>query len=611
MQKNAPLFLFDGAAGTCLAERYGTDVSRSEWNNIRFPERVYDLHKEYIAAGATAIKTNTFGANTLSLGAERPVVEQIIRSGCEIAFRAADQTSVTVFASIGPVPAQDEQEEWDEYEAILPVFLSCGITHFLFETFHEYGILLKLARRLKQLAPDVYIIAECTVAADGYTTSGDSVSEIAAALEASQDVDAYGFNCTCGPMHLLHIAQKLKIGEKPVSIMPNAGYPSLVGGRTVFQNAPDYFAKQMLEISRCGVQILGGCCGTTPEHIRRVRLLLDGASGLPAQPETGKESTEHASVSSDWEKILREPSRPAEMVCDCCKTHTSGQKHGLNAGSVKQFAVELDSPLNADAEKFLNAARLLHEHGANFITIADCPVARARVDSSMLAALLKTRFGIDAMPHLTCRDRNLNATKALLLALGIQGITKVLAVTGDPIAVEDRNKVKGVFNFNSQKLIAFIAELNRETMENCPIEPAAALNVNAPNFSLELERAKRKEEAGAVRFFTQPVFTPQACDNLALAKQTLSGELFAGIMPLVSHKNACFVNNEISGITIPQPVIDAYEGKDRQEAEKIAIRLCGSIAARVNDFCDGFYIITPFQRAELVCRIMDRIREGL
>ena len=578
MADNTLLYLFDGAMGTYLADKYGTEVFRSEFNNIKYPERVLDVHRAYIAAGATAIKTNTFRANTALLGVSRKEVDEIIARGCSIAMQAVKGTKVTVFASIGPVSLPDEEQEWQEYCAILKAFLQSGVRHFLFETFPEYRILQRLAQEVKQRCPKAYIIAECTVTADGYTTSGISAAEIEAAFQEIKAIDAYGFNCTCGPMHLLHIAQQMNIGSKPVSVMPNAGYPTLIGGYTVFGNAPAYFAKQMAAIQQSGVRILGGCCGTTPEHIR---MTADALSGKRLEPDR-----KAAGIVPKQER-----ERPQE------------------ASGGKQFAVELDSPMDANPERFLQAARAIWEKGVDMLTIADCPVARARVDSSMLAAMLKRRYGMDVMPHLTCRDRNLNATKALLLGLGIESINKVLVVTGDPIAAEDHGKVKGVFNFNSEKLIAFIRDLNRSALAGCPIYPAAALNVNAANFEAELERAKRKEQAGAVRFFTQPVFTEESCRNLERARAGLSAELFGGIMPLVSYRNACFVNSEIAGITIPQETVDRYEGKSREEAEQLAILLSVQTAKRISSAVDGYYLITPFQRAGLIGSIIDAIKE--
>lgn len=578
MKEKQLLYLFDGAMGTYLSEQYNTPITRCEQMNLLHPERVLAAHQSYIHAGATAIKTNTFGANTGTLNAEWENVERIIKAGIHLAKEAAGE-NVTVFASIGPVSLGSEAEEWEEYQKIIDTFLEEGVNHFLFETFHEYDILIKLAKEVKHLSPEGFVIAECTVTADCYTKSGISASEIEQALSAADVVDAYGFNCTCGPMHLLHIAQEMTIGEKPVSIMPNAGYPTISGGRTFFENAPVYFAEQMAKIKECGVTILGGCCGTTPEHIKLMAERFRGEKPF-VSPAVSK--------AERFEPII-------------CKQ--------LTGYGTKKIAVELDSPMDAKAERFFNAAKMLGEREIDWLTIADCPVARARVDSSMLAVSLKCRYGINVMPHLTCRDRNLNATKALLLGLGIEGIKQVLVVTGDPIAAEDRSKVKGVFNFNSEKLIAFIRDLNRDALNDNPIEAAAALNVNAVHFGAELERAKRKEAAGAVRFFTQPLFTEESYRNLEHARKELSAELFGGIMPLISHRNACFVNNEISGINIPAQIVSRYEGLSRDEAEMLAVELSVQTARQIANLVDGFYLITPFQRAGLICKVIDGIRK--
>ena len=570
-------YLFDGAMGTYLADLHHTSVIQCELNNQLYPERVLAAHQAYIHAGATAIKTNTFGANTGALNIEWTAVREIIEQGCTLAKQAAGEP-VTVFASVGPITLSDEEKEWEEYQKILRTFLAEGIDHFLFETFHEPEVLVRLADEVKRLCPDAFVIAECTVSADRFTASGVSVAEIEEMLSGAASVDAYGFNCTCGPMHLLHIVQEMEIGEKPVSIMPNAGYPSISGGRTVFENAPAYFAEQMAKMKECGVTILGGCCGTTPEHIRAMVRLLTGQ--------------EHPKKGQNEEVVFHPIAR-----------------EGSSGFGKKKFAVELDAPMSAEPEKFLQAAQTIWDAGIDWLTIADCPVARARVDSSRLAALLKRRYGINAIPHLTCRDRNLNATKALLLGLGIEDVRQVLVVTGDPIAVEDRNRIKGVFNFNSEKLIAFIRELNREGLRSTPIEIAAALNVNAVNFDAELERAKRKEAAGAVRFLTQPLFSEEGYQNLKRARKELHAELMGGIMPLVSYRNAYFVNNEISGIHIPQETIDLYETASKEEAAELAVRLSVETARQIAELVDGFYLVTPFQRAGLMCDIIKEIRK--
>ena len=580
MKLSKSVLLFDGAMGTYIAEKYGASVKQCEYLNLTQPNDVLEVHREYILAGADAIKTNTFCANTVRLKRDFSVVCEIIRAACQLAKQAAEGTETLVFADIGPMDGE-EAELLKEYHQIIDLFLECGLTYFLFETFTDYRIPEQLAAYVKSKCPDAFVVAECTVTADHYTSDGVPAAEIVDAFRSCSEVDAFGFNCTCGPMHLYHIAQEYCGGQKPMSIMPNAGYPMYMNGRTVFQTTPEYFAEQMAKIRACGVQILGGCCGTTPEHIRKVRELL----------------REHAEVSS-------------------VKTKSRGKtpafsREAVSSGGRKIVAVELDSPFDADAEFFLESAQKLARHGVDLITIADCPVARARADSSMLAAKLKREYGIDVMPHLTCRDRNLNATKALLLGMNIEGIDHVLVVTGDPISGSDRGQIKTVFQFNSVKLTAFIHSMNQGDFSKHPFTIATALNLNVPNFSAELEKAKRKEEAGSTVFLTQPVFTEQSKENLALAKRELSSRILGGILPVISYRNACFMNNEVAGITIPQEIVALYEGKTKEEAADLAVTLSLQLAEQIQNNVDGYYLMTPLKKVDIVCAVVDKIKEKI
>lgn len=580
MKLSKSVLLFDGAMGTYAAEKYGANIRQCEYLNLSHPDDVLEIHREYIRAGVDAIKTNTFCANTVRLKQEFSFVSDIIRSACQIARQAAEGTETLVFADIGPMDGE-EAELLKEYHQIIDLFLECGLTYFLFETFTDYRVPEQLAAYVKRKCPDAFVIAECTVSADHYTSDGVPASEIAEAFCSCPEIDAFGFNCTCGPMHLYHIAQEYCSGRKPMSIMPNAGYPTYINGRTVFQTTPEYFAEQMAKIRACGVQILGGCCGTTPEHIRKVRQLLEGNTDVAVRGAKPKERV--ASLN-----------RPAPSFA-----------------SGKTIAVELDSPFDADAGFFLESAQRLAKHGVDLITIADCPVARARADSSMLAAKLKREYGIDVMPHLTCRDRNLNATKALLLGMNIEEIDHVLVVTGDPISGSDRGQIKTVFQFNSVKLTAFIHSMNQDAFSGRPFTIATALNLNVPNFSAELEKAKRKEVAGSVMFLTQPVFTEQSKENLALARQALSSRILGGILPVVSYRNACFMNNEVAGITIPQEIVALYEGKTKEEAAELAVEISLQLAEQIQKDVDGYYLMTPLKKVDIVCAVIDKIKEKI
>ena len=274
----------------------------------------------------------------------------------------------------------------------------------------------------------------------------------------------------------------------------------------------------------------------------------------------------------------------------------------------RPFAVELDSPASADFSGFLNGARTLRDGGADLLTVADCPFASVRIDSSLSACRIRRELGTDVMPHLTCRDRNLNATQALLLGLCAEGIDNVLLVTGDPIPVENRGEIKSVYNFNSRGLISFVSKLNRERLP-VPFHIFAALNVNAESFPIQLRLAKEKEANGAVGFFTQPILTDRALENLQLARSELRGKIVGGIFPIVSHRNARYLHDTVAGMAVDEKIIARYRGADRAESEALAVEISTEMAGRMTPFVDGYYLITPFSRTELIVRIMDQIRQ--
>ena len=406
----------------------------------------------------------------------------------------------------------------------------------------------------------------------------DLETAVKAALEG---VDAVGFNCVSGPSHLLKYIQSLDLGDTWLSVMPNAGYPTVLGRRTVFQGQPDYFASQMAQIVRAGAAIVGGCCGTTPAHMARTAETLEKPlPPLTSTPAEAPRETVPVSANSLWEKLER------------------GQR---------VIAVELDPPVDDDIAPFLEGVQALHKAGADAVTIADCPIGRPRADSSLLACKLKRELGVEPLPHMTCRDRNLNATKALLLGLSMEGVHNVLLVTGDPIPTENRDEVKSVFNFNSRKLARYVSGLNENTLRT-PFRIYGALNLNARNFAQQLKIAREKEENGVAGFLTQPVLSAEALENLKLARETLHGRILGGIFPVVSHKNACFLNNEIAGMRVCDEIVALYEGLDRAAAEDLAVTISARIAAEIAPYTDGVYLMTPFRRVALMERIIAEIR---
>lgn len=579
LNSGAPL-LFDGAMGTYFSSLPGRAEQSCEQAGLTCPEEILRIHRAYLDAGCRAIKTNTFSVSASVADGQEEQAAQLVRAACALAQQAAQPSGAFVFADLGPAPADSGRAPAQVYQTQAQWFLDQGVTHFLVETLSDDAGIPELARWLKAQCPDAFLIVSFAVGYDGLTRAGRSGGELYRSTAALDEVDAVGFNCVSGPHHLLEYIKTLELSEKPLTVMPNAGYPTVLGRRTVFQGTPDYFAGQMAQIVQAGAAIVGGCCGTTPEHIARTAQALRGPLPRLTIPAPQK------------------PPRPAAQVTNTLWDKLETGRHVI--------AVELDPPVDDDIEGFLEGVQALKHAGADAVTIADCPIGRPRADSSLLACKLKRELGVEPLPHMTCRDRNLNATKALLLGLSMEGVHNVLLVTGDPIPTEARDEVKSVFNFNSRKLARFVSTLNESTLR-APMRVYGALNLNANNFEIELRRAVEKEENGVVGFLTQPVLSADALENLKQARATLKGKLLGGIFPVVSHRNACFLNNEISGMRVCQEIIDRYEGKDRDEAEALAVTISAAVAKAIAPYTDGYYLMTPFRRVALMERIIREI----
>lgn len=574
--------VFDGGMGTYYAQKTHTRGKGVELANIETPLVVEEIHTEYLRAGAQAIKTNTFAANCSVYQGDTALVERILRSGWEIAARAAEPFDAYVFADIGPVTGLPPADILDEYRFLVDTFLAAGARHFLFETNSSTEGLVETAAHIKQVCPDAFVLTSFSAFPGGYTRDGFFVEELIRTVTESAYIDAVGFNCVSGVQSMKELVHLLGTCPLPLSLMPNAGHPIVIDGRTFYESAPDYFGDGLAAIVRDGVSIVGGCCGTTPEHIRALcRALADsGRVSKAAGTRTARTSLA--------------PSRSVFF-------------DALKVGEVP-IAVELDPPETGNADKFMAGARELQEAGVTAITIADNPIARARMDAAMLAGRVQRSLGLEPIPHMTCRDRNLNAIKSILLGLSAEGVHNLIAITGDPIPTAERDEVKSVYQFNSRKLSAFIKSLG-ERGDVVPFHVFGALNVNSRHFPSQLGLAKKKMEAGMTGFFTQPVLSTRAKENLRTARDTLPGALIlGGIMPVVSERNARFMESEISGIHVEERIINAYHGLDRETAEELAVKLSLEIAQDIAPYIDGYYIITPFARTALVARIVKELR---
>lgn len=579
--------LFDGGMGTYYKAAPGADC---EMANLTDPEGVKKVHAEYLAAGAQAIKTNTFGLPRMAAG-QMPGWEELAEAGWKLACDAAAEKDAAVFADLGPAPDTEAAPASSAYGLVAQQFAALGAKNFLFETLSSDVGIVEAVKALRVAVPDAFVMVSFAVLPDGYTREGLLFRDLLRRMEQSGVVDAVGLNCVSAPGAMKKLVQGLGKMLLPLSVMPNAGYPVVTRARVLYQGKPEYFAREMGQIAAGGVRILGGCCGTTPAHIAALRAELDTLPQRTEAAPAAKLSTGTAQAVEKDDAFLRK----------------------LNAGE-KVIAIELDSPRVADLSGYLEGARRLQAAGADLLTIADCPIAQARMDSSLVACRVHRELGMCALPHMTCRDRNLNATKALLLGLYAEGVREVLAITGDPIPTAERDEVKNVYQFNSRKLAQYIVSLAGEGREMpSAMTVFGALNLNARNFDVELRRAVEKLENGMSGFLTQPVLSAQAVENLRKARQTLGGraKILAGIMPVVSQRNAIFMENEINGIHVEEDIIQRFAGLDREQGEALGLEVSMQMAREALPYADGFYLMTPFNRVALMERLIARLKTEL
>ena len=576
--------LFDGGMGTYYKAKPGQECEQA---NLTDPDGILAVHRAYLAAGADAIKTNTFSLPRLA-AAQQPGWEQLADAGWQLAAKAAGETGAAVFADLGPAPDTENLPAEQVYLAVAKRFALLGARNFLLETLSAENGVLEAIHALKQTVPKAFVLVSFAVLPDGYTREGRYCAELVRRVAQSGVVDAVGLNCVSAPGAMRALVQQLGDAGLPLSVMPNAGYPVVARAQVRYQGKPEYFARELSRLASEGVRILGGCCGTTPQHIAALRTALDALpETLPAAP----------------------AAKPAEAAKPVVEMDDAFLRK-LRAGQ-RVIAVELDSPKDADLTAYLEGARRLQAAGADLLTIADCPIARARMDSSLVACRVHRELGMNVLPHMTCRDRNLNATKALLLGLYAEGVREVLAITGDPIPTAERDEVKNVYQFNSRKLAQYIVSLAGEGREMpSPITVFGALNLNARNFEVELRRAAEKLENGMSGFLTQPVLSAQAVENLKKTRETLGerAKILAGILPVVSQRNAIFMENEVNGIHVDDAIIQRFEGLDRAAGEELGLEVSVQAAKAAAPYVDGFYLMTPFNRVALMERLIARLR---
>lgn len=600
----------DGAFGTYFGMLHPGGMF-PERANVQAPEAVLAVHEAYLRQGATLLRTNTFASNTQMLGVSLPEVLENVRAGFSLAKKAADGHAF-VAGDIGPIRAgmhEKEEELKEEYLAIAREFIRLGADAIVFETFSETQPVLSVMEELRKES-DVFLWLQFSVNQLGYSNAGISAKTLFREAAACDALDAVGLNCGVGPGHMKHILDGLDLAiGKYVSALPNAGYPKRIQDRVVFSENIEYFAQRMAEMLQAGVSIVGGCCGTNPQYIRALAGVVTGSRLImQGQRRQKMEAAENAQKSDTSRQPVRDRSFLARI-----RESGAGSDQPVKAKAQKAeklIVVELSPPPSAQDEKLMEAAHILKELAVDAVTFPDSPSGRTRADSVLMAAKVAGETGLCVVPHICCRDKNAIAMRSQLLGAYLSDIRNLLIITGDPVPTMMRSDIKSVFQFDSVGLMRLVHEMNKDSFSQEPMHYGGAINQNRHNLDVEITRVKKKMEAGAEFFLTQPVFTQKEAENIRSIQAQTGAVVLCGIMPLVSYKNALFIQNEMSGMNVTDEVVARYKPDgSREEGEAAGIALATDMIAITSDFTDGYYFSIPFNRVSMLVPILAHIRE--
>lgn len=606
--------LADGAMGTMLHRRGLPMATCFDAINLTDPNRVYDVHMAYLQAGADMIETNTFGANRLKL-AEHALEDRVVevnRTAVEIAKRAVRDSGREAYiaGSVGPLGPKmrpygpvSKEEARAIFREQIAALTEAGADVILMETFADHLELLEALGAARAVAPQTPVITQATFAQDDHTITGFLPAKVAYDLYRA-GADVIGVNCSGGPSQLSNILQTMKssIPKARLSAMPNAGYPEAVGGRVMYSASAEYFGNYALTLQAIGARVLGGCCGSTPEHIAEMRRAIDAAAeGRRALPLLGT-----------VEVINREPEAPAENDYPTVLAERFADGHFT-------VTVEMRPPRGFNVEKMLRSAHLLRDAGAHILNIADTPAAQMRMSPYAAAHLVQSQVGVETVLHFPTRGRNLLRVQGDLLAAHAMGLRNVFVTMGDPVKIGDYPHANDSYDIVPSKLIALIKHNMNHGVDqagnsigaSASFTVGCALNMGADDLDHEIKVLGNKLAAGADFALGQAVFEPERIERFLARYQEINGEAFKlpvllGVMPLFSLKHAAFINNEIPGITIPDHILKRIEdaGDDaRYEGVKIAQELMLACAPYVN----GAYILPAFGHYDLAAEVVSAI----
>ncbi|MBP7735002.1 MAG: bifunctional homocysteine S-methyltransferase/methylenetetrahydrofolate reductase [Spirochaetes bacterium] len=591
--------LFDGAMGTMIYDK-GIYINQCFDNlNLTQTGLIKEIHEEYVKAGCDVVETNTFGANRVNLAkyalADR--VRDINIAGAGIA-RSAAGSAVLVAGSMGPLSTNVEPlgavtctEAEEAYREQAEALIEGGVDLLILETFDQLDM-LEAALGAVLPGKKVPVITQVSVNEDGRTTYGTSLEQAVRFLNGT-DADVIGLNCTVGPAPMLDLLKKMvRLTDKPVSVQPNAGYPRHVGGRNIYMTTPEYLSEYAVQFLNSGASIIGGCCGTTPKHIRAMKQAIK--SRYPEKRDTVVEETSGR---------------------DTVETIPLEKKSALGAKLARgEFvvSVEITPPRGCDAAAVVDSAKLLKQNGIDAVNIPDGPRASARLAPMPLAILLEREAGIETVLHYTCRDRNIIGMQSDFLGAYAAGLRNVLIITGDPPKLGDYPNATAVFDLDSIGLVRVVRDLNHgHDIGRHPIGTPTGFLIGVganPGFEdqkREIERLFQKKEAGAEFVITQPVFDIAQFEAFMKSIDGLGIPVIAGLWPLVSHRNAEFMNNEVPGVVVPQSILERMRRAGTgPEAVKEGIAIARELLDDMRGMIQGVQISAPFGRVQYALDVL-------
>ncbi|MBI4548651.1 MAG: bifunctional homocysteine S-methyltransferase/methylenetetrahydrofolate reductase [Ignavibacteriae bacterium] len=600
--KQGPI-ICDGAMGTLL-DLYEYAELPHEIQNIKNPDIVERIHREYIEAGSEIIETNTFSANHLRLSQFhlQDKLKEINLRGVEIARHAAGDR-VYVAGSVGPtgmllepIGKVKRQKARDSFREQIEILLEAGVDLIMLETFVSVQELDEALSVAKELT-DLPIVAQKAFAEDGAILSGSyPVEVIEHLIEVGADV--VGANCTVGPQRMFSIIRNIHKDGVILSAQPAAGIPTLLNGRSIYHTTPEYLAAYAKELVEAGVTLIGACCGSTPLHIRAIADLVRGMKvGKPA-PKVDIKVKEKPPIEPE-PKYYVETSR--------------WSRFSRNVGKKFMTTVELDIPRGLDMASVLEGAQYCDERKIDAVNITEGARARLRMSSIAISVMIQQRVGIEAMCHRATRDHNLVGLQAELLGAYALGLRNILCITGDPTGIGDYPQATSVFDVDAVGLIRAVHSMNQgiDIMGNSIGQPtsfyiACAANPSADDLDAEIAKIEKKVEAGVNILFTQPVYEMKTLETFLKRVEHLKKPIIPimiGILPIRSYKHADFLHNEVPGIRIPEKIREAVRVAGDQAA-KVGVRLSMEFLKEAKSCVAGAYMLPPFQKYHIVDELL-------